>query len=53
MGRESKDSLYLLSLLSLCFDSESQPRLVKVLLILVQSPSPITRSTQIALALGK
>lgn len=50
VGRESQDSLYLLSLLSLCFDLETQPRLVKVLLILVQSPLPITRRTQIALA---
>ena len=50
VGRESKDSLYLLSLLSLCFDLETQPSLVKVLLILVQSPLPITRRTQIALA---
>lgn len=50
VGRDSKDSLYLLSLLSLCFDLETQPSLVKVLLILVQSPLPITRRTQIALA---
>ena len=50
VGRDSKDSLYLLSLLSLCFDLETQPSLVKVLLTLVQSPLPITRRTQIALA---